>query len=211
DIKEIDEDIVMDLTCHKDHNFITNGLISHNCNYSSKIIDPIQSRCSIFRFKPLADSDIFKIVEKIAKHEQLAVDAKAKHALYEISQGDCRRMENILQSSAAIKNKISEDLIYSIASAAHPKEISEVLEKCVKGDFSGAKNKLLDTMLNHGLSGLDVIKQIQQEVWKLEKVDSKKKLEMIKQCGEAEFRMVEGSDEFIQLEALLSKFVLVNS
>lgn len=182
-----------------------------SCNYSSKIIDPIQSRCSVFRFKPLAKEDIFKITDKIARTEKLGIDSKAKQALYEISQGDCRRLENIMQSSAAIKNKITEELIYSVASAAKPKEINEVLNLCVKGDFLGAKNKLLDTMLNHGLAGLDVIKQIQQEIWRLENVDSKKKLEMVKECGEAEFRMVEGSDEFIQLEALLSKFVLVNS
>lgn len=182
-----------------------------SCNYSSKIIDPIQSRCTVFRFKPLPKEDVFKIIEHIAKAEKLTTDAKAKEALYEISRGDCRRLENIMQSSAAIKNKITEDLIYSVASAAQPQEIKEVLEKCVKGDFSSAKNKLLDTMLNHGLSGLDVIKQVQQGIWRLEGVDNKKKLEMVKECGEAEFRMVEGSDEFIQLEALLSKFVLINS
>ena len=90
-----------------------------------------------------------------------------------------------MQSSAAIKNKITEELIYSVASAAKPKEINEVLNLCVKGDFSSAKNKLLDTMLNHGLAGLDVIKQIQQEIWRLEKVDSKKKLEMVKNTWHA--------------------------
>jgi replication factor C small subunit len=182
-----------------------------SCNYSSKIIDPIQSRCSVFRFKPLPKEDIYKIIEKIAKTEELHVDAEAKQALYEISEGDCRKLENIMQSSAAIKDKITEELIYSVASAAEPKEIKDVLELCVQGSFLNAKDKLLDTMLSHGLAGLDVIKQVQQEIWKLEKVDNRKKLEMVKECGEAEFRMVEGSDEFIQLEALLAKFVLVNS
>ena len=65
-------------------------------------------------------------------------------------------------------------------------------------------------MLDYGLSGLDIIRQIQKEIWNLE-VEDLKKLEMIKQCGEVEFRMIEGSDEFIQLEALISSFVLVNS
>lgn len=182
-----------------------------SCNYSSKIIDPIQSRCSVFRFKPLQKEDIHKIIDKIAKHENLHIDAKAKEALYEISEGDCRKLENIMQSSAAIKDKITEDVIYSVASAAEPQEINDVLELCVKGSFLNAKDKLLETMLNHGLAGLDVIKQVQQQIWKLEKVDNRKKLEMVKECGEAEFRMVEGSDEFIQLEALLAKFVLINS
>jgi replication factor C small subunit len=182
-----------------------------SCNYSSKIIDPIQSRCTVFRFKPLPKEDMYRIIDKIAKAEKLTVDAKTKEALYEVSQGDCRRLENIMQSSAAVKDKITEDVIYDVASAAEPEEINDVLALCVKGDFSAAKNKLLDTMLNHGLSGLDIIKQVQQEIWKLKDVDSRKKLEMIKDCGEAEFRMVEGSDEFIQLEALLAKFVLINS
>ncbi|HJX05298.1 MAG TPA: replication factor C small subunit [Candidatus Nanoarchaeia archaeon] len=182
-----------------------------SCNYSSKIIDPIQSRCSVFRFKPLPKEDIYKIIDKIAKAEELHIDAKAKESLFEISEGDCRKLENIMQSSAAIKDKITEELIYSIASAAEPKEINDVLELCVQGSFLNAKDKLLETMLNHGLAGLDVIKQVQQEIWKLEKVDNRKKLEMVKECGEAEFRMVEGSDEFIQLEALLAKFVLINS
>jgi len=182
-----------------------------SCNYSSKIIDPIQSRCTVFRFKPLPKEDMYKIIDKIAKAEKLTVDSKTKEALYEVSQGDCRRLENIMQSSAAVKDKITEEVIYDVASAAEPEEINDVLALCVKGDFGAAKNKLLDTMLNHGLSGLDIIKQVQQEIWKLKDVDSRKKLEMIKDCGEAEFRMVEGSDEFIQLETLLAKFVLVNS
>jgi replication factor C small subunit len=182
-----------------------------SCNYSSKIIDPIQSRCSVFRFKPLPKDEAGKIIDQIAKHEGLTIDEKAKEALIQLSEGDCRKLENIMQSCAAMKSHITEQVIFSVASAARPKEIHDVLIACAKGDFSGAKNKLLDTMLNHGLSGIDVIKQVQPEIWKLEGVDNRKKLEMVKECGEAEFRMVEGSDEFIQLEAMLAKFVLANS
>jgi replication factor C small subunit len=179
-----------------------------SCNYSSKIIDPIQSRCSVFRFKPLPKAEIFAIIDKIAKQEGLNVDSSAKDALFMISEGDCRRLENLLQSCAALDKAVSEKIVYSVASAARPKEVGEVLELCVKGEFIKAKDKLLDTMLSHGLAGLDVIKQVQSEVWSLQGVDNRKKLEMIKECGEAEFRMVEGSDEFIQLEALLAKFIL---
>ncbi|NQU98337.1 replication factor C small subunit [Candidatus Woesearchaeota archaeon] len=181
-----------------------------SCNYSSKIIDPIQSRCTVFRFKPLSQKDLFNIMDKIAKNENIKIDSGAKDALYELSGGDCRRVENVLQASAAISNNITETLIFEMASVARPKEVKEVLDHCVKKDFLKAKSELLKTMLEYGLSGLDIIKQLQKEIWNLE-IDDKKKLEMIKECGEAEFRMVEGSDEFIQLEALLSKFVLINN
>lgn len=180
-----------------------------SCNYSSKIIDPIQSRCAVFRFKPLSKKDIYEIIDNIAKKESLKISEKAKEALYYVSGGDCRKLENVLQSTASMGEKIDEENIYSIASFAEPKEILETLEFCVKGNFEEAKKKLLDTMLRQGLSGIDVIKQIQKESWNI-KADNKIKLEMVKQCGEAEFRMIEGSDEFIQLEALLAKFVLLN-
>jgi replication factor C small subunit len=181
-----------------------------SCNYASKIIDPIQSRCAVFKFRPLSKEDIFDIIDTIAKKEGLKITEKAKDALYYVSGGDCRKLENVLQSTASMGDKIDEENIYAIASYAEPKEIIEVLESCVKGNFEEAKKKLLDTMLKQGLSGIDVIKQIQKECWGI-KADNRIKLEMVKQCGEAEFRMIEGSDEFIQLEALLAKFVLLNT
>ena len=176
-------------------------------NYSSKIIDPIQSRCAVFRFKPLDKKDIFALIDYIAKQEKLRINEKAKDALYEISEGDCRKLENILQSAAAIDKHITEESVYSLASIAKPKEINEVLNLAINNKFIEARKKLLDVMLNYGLSGIDIIKQIQKEILNLD-IDNKEKMRLIEKCGEIEFRLVEGSDEFIQLEALLSQFTL---
>ncbi len=178
------------------------------CNYSSKIIDPIQSRCTIFRFKPLSKEDLAAIIRRIAKAEGLRVDAKAEAALFEVSRGDVRRAENILQACAAMGKVVSEDAVFSIASYAKPREISSLLELALKGDFLAARKQLLRVMLEYGLSGLDVVKQLQQAVWKLGVLD-RQKLEMVRACGEAEFRMVEGADAFVQLEALLATVALV--
>ncbi|MBI2655523.1 replication factor C small subunit [Candidatus Woesearchaeota archaeon] len=178
-----------------------------SCNYSSKIIEPIQSRCVVFRFKQLDKKEILEIIDGIAKSEKIKIDEKAKEALYEISEGDCRKLENILQSSAAIADHITEDLVHSLASVAKPKEIREVLELALKNKFIEARNKLLDLMLSYGLAGIDVLKQIQKEILELN-IDNKSKMILIEKCGEIEFRMTEGSDEFVQLEALLSQFAL---
>ncbi len=181
-----------------------------SCNYSSKIIEPIQSRCAIFRFKPLVKEDIHEIIAHIAEREKLHIDEKAKDALVEVSEGDCRKLENIMQACAVLSTKLTESIVFEVAAFARPAEIKEMLEFAIKKDFPKAKAKLLDTMLNYGLSGLDVVKQIQKEIWTL-KIDAQKKLEMVKDCAETEFRMVEGSDEYVQLEALLAKFVLTNA
>ncbi|MBI2109947.1 replication factor C small subunit [Candidatus Woesearchaeota archaeon] len=176
-------------------------------NYSSKIIEPIQSRCTVFRFKPLEKKDLRDILNHIAEVEKLKIDEKALDAIFYVCEGDARKAENILQSCAVMDKHITEKSVYEMASLAEPKEIKEVLEVAVGGDFVKARDKLLDTMLKYGLSGLDVIKQIQKEIWNLNiKNDSKVKL--VDKCGEIEFRMVEGSDEYLQLEALLALFTI---
>ena len=181
-----------------------------SCNYSSKIIDPIQSRCAVFRFRPLAEEDIYQMIDKLSTDEGLTVSEEAKKALFEVSNGDCRRLENVMQSCAVIKKDLDGELVYSMASVAKPKEVKELLEVAAKGDFISSRKKLLDLMLNYGLSGLDVIKQIQREIWNLELFDEKK-VELIDKCGEVEFRMSEGSDEYVQLEAFLAFVVMVGS
>jgi replication factor C small subunit len=186
---------------------------THTCrfilsaNYSSKIIDPIQSRCAIFRFKPLDKKDAHAIIEKIAKEEKLKITDTAKDALFEVSEGDCRRLEILLQSCAVLQETITEEVIYSMASIAAPKEIDLVLKLALENKFIEARSKLLDIMLNYGLSGLDVIRQIEKELLNLN-LDNRKKMMLIDKCGEIEFRMTEGSDEFLQLEALLSQVTL---
>jgi replication factor C small subunit len=172
-------------------------------NYSSKIIDPIQSRCAVFRFKPLSQEQIFGIIDAIAAQEQLTITEESKKALFDISEGDCRRLENILQSCAAMQANVTPELVFSMASMAQPKEIAQLLNIALSGDFVKARDALLDTMLKYGLSGLDVIRQMQKEMWNLP-VDNRAKVSLIDKCGDIEFRMVEGSDEFIQLEALLA-------
>jgi replication factor C small subunit len=177
-------------------------------NYSSKIIDPIQSRCAVFRFRPLPKDEVFVIIESIAKQEGLKLTKDGSEALYEASGGDCRRLENIMQSCAAMQDTITTELVFSLASMAQPKEIAQLLQTAVSGDFVKARSALLDTMLKNGLSGLDAIRQIQKEIWSLE-LDNRSKVMLIDKCGEIEFRMVEGADEFIQLEALLAQISAV--
>jgi replication factor C small subunit len=177
-------------------------------NYSSKIIEPIQSRCAVFRFKPLPKEHIKHIIEEIAAKEGISVSEKGKEAIIEVSEGDCRKLENVMQSCAAVSKEITEETVYSVASAAKPKEIKEILTAAVENRFEDARNKLLDAMLTHGLSGLDIIRQIQKEVLGLE-LNNAEKMQLIEKCADIEFRMTEGADEFIQLEALLSQFTLI--
>lgn len=179
-----------------------------SCNYSSKIIAPIQSRCALFRFKPLHRQDILQIIDRIAMQEKLSIDEKAKEALVLVADGDCRRAVNILQSAAALSGKISLDRIYSIAELALPKKLSAILRTAILGNFVQARQALLKLMAEHGLSGLDIIKYMEREIINLD-VENRIKLQLILCCAEIEGRLIEGADDFIQLDALLSKASLL--
>ena len=113
----------------------------------------------------------------------------------------------MLQSCAVLSLNITDDLIYEVASVARPKEIKEVIALAFSNEFVKARDKLLEAMLAHGLSGLDIIKQLQKELLD-SGIEPKKKLVLIEKCGEIEFRMSEGADEFVQLEALVSQIAL---
>lgn len=178
-----------------------------SCNYSSKVIDPIQSRCALFRFKLLEKRAIEKVIQKIVLNENLTITPEATEMIHEGSEGDCRRCINILQSTSAVSPAITTELVSTILSDAKPKDIKIVLDYAVSGDFQKAREKLFDIMLRESISGQDVVKAIQKEIWNLS-VEPEIKVRLTEKTGEAEFRIVEGSDPFIQLQALLASFVL---
>ncbi len=179
-----------------------------SANYSSKIIEPIQSRCAIYRFLQLQGKDIRKMLEHITKEEKLKVDEDAYDAVFYVSEGDMRKAINILQGCAIHGSHITSEGVHKIASRARPKEIHEMVDLALRGDFSGARKNLDRLMINYGLSGEDVVFQIYKEIPNL-KVSEGKKVVLVDKLGEYNFRLVEGANERIQIEALLAQFSLI--
>ncbi|MBS3790780.1 MAG: replication factor C small subunit [Candidatus Thermoplasmatota archaeon] len=182
---------------------------SHNCrfilscNYSSKIIDPIQSRCAVFRFRTLTDEDVEKWIDNIAEGEDLDVSQEAKRLLISVVGGDLRRITNLLQISASTTSDITEKIVRESANIARPEDIKRLMKDAVEGNFMEAKKQLDELIVENGLSGEDIIKQIHDEIYEVP-MDNRKKMELVDRIGETEFRLVEGSNERIQLEALIA-------
>lgn len=180
-----------------------------SCNYSSRLIAPIQSRCAVFRFRPVPKEDVISLVKEIAGKEGLTISDDALEFIYRASEGDVRKSKNILQSCAATTNDIGVKEVESVVSFAEPEEIGTVISTALSGNFNAAKNTLGNVLNKYGLSGLDAIKQIQRQLWEMDGLDDKLKVKMIRSCGEHEFRLVEGANEFVQLNSLLADFTLL--
>ncbi len=178
-----------------------------SCNYSSRIISPIQSRAAIFRFKLLSKENVFEYMKRIEKGEKLKIEKKALEALYLISGGDLRKALNILQASATLEKKITKDTIYEVAAQAEPKEVVDMINHALNGKFIDSRKILKDLLLKRGISGQDIIKEVSNQLYKLD-VSDKTKIELVERVGEFEFRLNQGGNEQLQLEALLSQFAL---
>ncbi len=181
-----------------------------SCNYSSKIIDPIQSRCAVFRFRPLTTEQVKKFIRRIAQEEKVQIAPDGVDALVFIAKGDLRKTVNTLQVAAALGGPIDADAIYKTTSTARPEDVKRLLETALGGDFIGARNVLDDLLIEYGLSGEDVIRQVHRSVFDLTVPDALK-VRLVDKVAEAEFRLVEGANERIQIEALLAHVVLAGS
>lgn len=178
-----------------------------SCNYSSKIIEPIQSRCAVYRFRPLSDDAITARTRHIAENEGLKVADDGIEAIKYVAQGDMRKAVNALQAAALIDETIHRDTIYKITATAHPEEIADLIKTALGGNFTVARKKLDSLVLQQGLSGEDVVGQIYRAMFDLD-IPDRLMVDLIDIIGEIDFRLTEGANERIQLEALLAHFAL---
>jgi replication factor C small subunit len=178
-----------------------------SCNYSSKIIEPIQSRCAVFRFRPLTEHDVKSYLKRIASAEELTLTEDGLEAIGSLALGDLRKATNILQVAASLGRKVDQDVVFESTENIRPSEIQELLTTAIAGNFTAARSKLDDLIARHGLSGEDIVSGIHRAVFDLP-VGEDAKIRLIDRVGEADFRMVSGASERIQLEALLAHFAL---
>jgi replication factor C small subunit len=178
-----------------------------SCNYSSKIIDPIQSRCAIYRFRPLTQAAIGEEVRRIADAEGLAVNDEAVEAIAYVAQGDMRRAINALQGAAMVSDAVDASMVYASTATARPEEIRELLRLVVAGEFEAAEGALRELMHDRGISPSELLGQCYRALIR-QPMHRELKVELIDHLGETDFRLSEGGSPELQMEALLARCVL---
>jgi replication factor C small subunit len=176
-------------------------------NYSGKIIEPIQSRCAPFRFTFLPKEEHDNYVKRIAECENIRLFADGVEAIFEVCSGDLRRAINTLQAAASMNKPIDSKVIYSVTGRANPADVQKMLTTAMKGDFLEARKQLRNMIQKYGVAGSDIIRQIHTEIFKAVDIPEPWKIRLADIVGEIDYRLVEGSDEEVQLSALLAKLV----
>ncbi|MCP1661855.1 MAG: replication factor C small subunit [Methanocalculus sp. MSAO_Arc1] len=178
-----------------------------SCNYSSKIIDPIQSRCALYRFKPLTGDDIKEEIRRIAGREGLTLTPDGEDAIVYVAQGDMRKAVNALQGAAVVTATISEEEVYGITQNARPEEIADLISLSLSGDFERAERHLSSLTRERGIAPNEILARCYRHILALE-IDRLLKVELIDHVGEADFRISEGATSDLQMEAMIARFVL---
>ncbi|TFG01472.1 MAG: replication factor C small subunit [Promethearchaeota archaeon] len=180
------------------------------CNYSNKIIPPIQSRCVVFRFSPLNKDDIKNRIKLIASKEELNLAANGLNALVDVSRGDCRRAINYLQSCGTISKKIDQEIVFRVAGEVPPDKIKIILQNALEGQLQLSIKLLNELIKDYGISGRNIIRDIHREIYDLN-ISENLKIELSKLLAEFEYRLSQGGTEEIQLQALLAKIVTLQN
>ncbi len=175
-------------------------------NSSARVIEPIQSRCALFRFRPLPDDAVGKRLRAVAGAEGVDLAKDGVEALVRVAEGDLRRAINGLQGAALLGKRVDGPRVYEAASEARPEEVREMVELALGGKFLKAR-VLLGTLLERGVGGEDLLRRVHRLLVEREMEDGEL-ARLIDRTGEADFRLAEGADERIQLEALLAHMAL---
>ena len=181
------------------------------CNYQSGIIEPIQSRCSVFRFRRLEKAEAVEYLGKICKSERVDADPRVVERIFEISEGDLRRAVNYLQVAATSTKggKLDLKALDKTVPEAQSEVIHEMLKLALQGEFIKARDVMYELMGKHGVSGREIIRGANREVSRIPETSVDKQVEIMRALGECDFRLTQGANEDIQLSAMLAQICVI--
>lgn len=175
------------------------------CNYVNKIISPIQSRCTRFRFQALGDEQIKKRLDYIVEKENVKISSDGRKALIKLSEGDLRKTLNILQSAKAAYDYIDEDTLYKCTGAPIPQDIKTILDHLMKSDYSIAHSSISSIMKNKSISLMDIVVEILKILNDYD-MPANTKAYLFDTMADFEYRLAKGCSESIQLSGLVGTF-----
>jgi len=170
-------------------------------NNISKIIEPLQSRCAVFKFTRISEKEVVAYLEEICKKEKIKFDEKGLRTIYSYSEGDMRHAINILQATASL-GIINESNVKISAGLTKTSDVGEILKLAMTGKLSDARNKMIELIKVYGMSESDFLKYLNEESYKIK---TNKLSDILETIAKYDYRLIVGSNPEIQLSALLAE------
>lgn len=229
-VRKIGESEVLNISVENNKCFfLGNGILTHNtndaqtalrrimeessrttrfiltANYSSNIIEPIQSRCAVFRFSRLSETDVVEYLESICKKEGLKFQRAALATIFQVTEGDMRHALNMLQAASTLGDLTNEN-VNKVTGISGKAKVTEVIDIALGGDFSTARTKMIELMQVNGMSEHDFIKYANEALAKSKYSTS---FEALQATADADYRLLIGANPDIQLSAYLAQLAKI--
>ncbi|RLN95771.1 hypothetical protein BBJ28_00015954 [Nothophytophthora sp. Chile5] len=174
------------------------------CNNSTKIIEPIQSRCAILRFTRLPDEMLLRRLLQVCQQENVGYRDDGLAALIFTAEGDMRNALNNLQATYSGFNFVSDENVFKVCDQPHPAVVREILAQCTKGELDGAEKQAV-ALWQSGYSSLDIIGTVFRVCKALPMEDERLKLEFIKLIGATHMCIADGVASLLQIHGLVAR------
>jgi replication factor C subunit 2/4 len=169
------------------------------CNYITRIIEPLTSRCAKFRFKPVVLESLTGRITHICKEEGVEMEGEAMSALAMVAKGDMRKAITLLQSAARFNSfKLDVDALYEAAGVVPDSEVSDLIQTCIKCTFNEVEKKVKEMIYSSYPIG-QILLQLQEQVVQLDNVDDMLKADVCQKFSKVDKCICDGSNEELQL------------
>ncbi|CAB3382038.1 Hypothetical predicted protein [Cloeon dipterum] len=175
------------------------------CNYLNQIIPAVQSRCTRFRFGPLTTEQMLPRLEHVIEQEKVPVTENGKKALLTLSNGDMRKVLNILQSTSMAYPEVNEDSVYSCVGQPLRSDIANIIKWLLNEQFRVAYYNIQELKINKGFALSDILTEIHLYVHRIE-LPPKIRMEMLVKLAKIEERLALGTEESVQVSSLVAAF-----
>ena len=174
------------------------------CNDSSKIIEAIQSRCTVLRFGKLSSDDIKERIKYVLNNEKAKYDDSGLKAIIDTCNGDMRYALNNTQSCIVGFGEVNEENVYKIVELPRPKEIESIYNYCLHNKFIEAINKFGE-LFDEGYSCLEIISVFNRLIQESNKIDDKVRILLLKKISEYKMNLIDGLDSSLQMSGFISE------
>ncbi|XP_066152382.1 replication factor C subunit 5 [Euwallacea fornicatus] len=173
------------------------------CNYLSKIIPALQSRCTRFRFGPLAPEQIMPRLNYVIDEERVQISEDGKNALITLAKGDMRKVLNVLQSTWLAFKDVTEDTVYTCVGHPLRRDIENIVKWLLNDDIKTTYKNIQELKTLKGLALTDILTEVHNFVLRIE-FPFETLIRLLDKMAEVEYRLSQGANENIQLTGLIS-------
>ncbi|CAM6114687.1 unnamed protein product [Calypogeia fissa] len=175
------------------------------CNYVSKIIPALQSRCTRFRFPPLDQAHVLERLRFVVKEEGVDITEGGLNAVVRLAGGDMRKALNILQSTHMASPHVTEESVYLCTGNPMPKDVQQIANWLLNDSFTTAFENVSNMKTNKGLALVDIVKELLPFIFQIS-MPQDVRVQLVDALADIEYRLASGTSEKLQLGALISAF-----